>query len=157
MPITALQRLCPLLLPAGAARLPALVARRRACQEVQPRHVPAQHALQAVLDQRIEDAAVSNLDVELRVVAAGLGVSVTPRHVALRSEKLRDLCVIPVTDAGAKRRFAICFRDPETLSPAALRMVEVLASRAGSERGAIAARHGTRRPTKGMRIDASRT
>lgn len=75
-------------------------------------------------------AIVSNFDAELRVVAAGLGISVTPRQVALRSERLRDLSVVPLNDAWAKRRFAVCFRDPEDLSPAASRMVEFLASKA---------------------------
>jgi len=76
-------------------------------------------------------AIVSNFDAELRVVAAGLGISVIPRQVAVRSEKLREIAVIALTDAWAKRRFAICFRDPETLSPAAWRMIDFLAARAG--------------------------
>jgi DNA-binding transcriptional LysR family regulator len=76
-------------------------------------------------------AIVSNFDAELRVVAAGLGISVIPRQVAARFEKLRDISVVGLTDAWAQRRFAVCFRDRATLSPAALRMVEFLASKAG--------------------------
>jgi DNA-binding transcriptional LysR family regulator len=76
-------------------------------------------------------AIVSNFGAELRVVAAGLGISVIPRQVAVRSEKLREICVIGLTDVWAKRRFAVCFREPATLSPAGLRMVDFLASKAG--------------------------
>lgn len=73
---------------------------------------------------------VTNFDAELRAVAAGLGVSVTPMQVALRSAKVRDISVVPLTDSWATRRFAVCFRDPETLSPSALRMVNFLVSKA---------------------------
>jgi len=93
-------------------------------------------------------AIVSNFDAELRVVAAGLGISVIPKQVALRSEKLREISVLALSDAWAKRQFAVCFRDRETLLPAASRMVEFLASRAASDQGATGARHGTRRPTR---------
>jgi hypothetical protein len=48
----------------------------------------------------------------LRVVAAGLGGSVIPRQVAARSEKLRDICVIALTDACAKRRFPSASASP---------------------------------------------
>jgi DNA-binding transcriptional LysR family regulator len=76
-------------------------------------------------------AIVSNFDAELRVVAAGLGISVIPRQVAARFERLREICVVGLTDSWARRRFAVCFRSPETLTPAALRMVEFLGSKAG--------------------------
>ena len=75
-------------------------------------------------------AIVSTFDAELRVVAAGLGVSVIPRQIATRYEALRDIRVIRLTDAWARRRFAVCFRDRASLQPAALRRVEFLASRA---------------------------
>jgi len=78
---------------------------------------------------------LTNFDAELRAVAAGLGVSVTPKQVALRSAMVREISVVELTEDWAKRRFAICFRDPETLSPAALRMVDFLASKAVSEQG----------------------
>jgi DNA-binding transcriptional LysR family regulator len=78
-------------------------------------------------------AIVSNFDAELRVVAAGLGISITPRQIAKRYEKLHGIRVIGLSDAFADRRFAVCFRGLEHLQPAALRLVEFLEARAGAE------------------------
>lgn len=75
-------------------------------------------------------AIVSNFDAELRVVAAGLGISITPRQIAKRYEKLYGIRVIALSDAFAERRFAICFREPDHLQPAALRLVDFLEARA---------------------------
>lgn len=75
---------------------------------------------------------MSNFDAELRVVAAGLGVSVIPRQVAARYQTLRNIRVVGLSDAWARRRFAVCFREPASLQPAAQRMVEFLASKAAS-------------------------
>ena len=94
-------------------------------------------------------AIVTNFEAELRVVAAGLGVSVTPKQVALRSQNAGEITVVALTDSWARRRFAVCFRDPETLSPAALRMVEFLASKVASEQDAAPRRHASKRPAKG--------
>lgn len=91
---------------------------------------------------------VTNFDAELRAVAAGLGVSVTPKQVAVRSAKVREISVVALTDAWAKRRFAVCFRDAEALSPAALRMLEFLASKAASEKDAGPRLHATKRSAK---------
>lgn len=77
-------------------------------------------------------AIVSNFDAELRVVAAGLGISVIPRQVAMRHEQMRDIRVVALTDAWAKRRFAVCFRDAATLQPAARRMIEFLETKAAA-------------------------
>ena len=75
-------------------------------------------------------AIVSNFDAELRVVAAGLGISITPRQIAMRYEKLYGIRVIDLSDAYAERRFAICFHAGQGLQPAAARLVDFLASRA---------------------------
>lgn len=75
-------------------------------------------------------AIVSNFDAELRVVAAGLGISITPRQIAKRYEKLYGIRVVALSDSFAERRFAICFREPDHLQPAALRLVDFLEARA---------------------------
>jgi len=75
-------------------------------------------------------AIVSNFDAELRVVAAGLGISITPRQIAKRYEKLYGIRVISLSDAFSDRRFAICFRGRDSLQPAALRLVDFLGARA---------------------------
>lgn len=75
-------------------------------------------------------AIVSNFDAELRVVAAGLGISITPRQIAKRYEKLYGIRVISLSDTFSNRSFAICFRGRDSLQPAALRLVDFLEARA---------------------------
>ena len=72
---------------------------------------------------------VSSFDAALRVVAAGLGIGVIPRQVTRGFNERHGIKVIPLTDAWAQRRFAVCFRERAALTPAALRMVEYLAAR----------------------------
>lgn len=76
---------------------------------------------------------VSNFDAALRVVEADLGISVIPRQIALRYEREQRLRVIELTDAWAKRRFAVCFRDKASMQPAAVRLVEFLVSKAAGD------------------------
>jgi DNA-binding transcriptional LysR family regulator len=74
---------------------------------------------------------VSNFDAALRVVAAGLGISVIPRQIGAAFARSAPVKVITLTDSWAQRRFAICFRAGATLPPAAQRMADFLAARAG--------------------------
>jgi DNA-binding transcriptional LysR family regulator len=53
------------------------------------------------------------------VVRAKLGICVVPAEVAAPYAQTYSLRVIPLTDAWAQRRFALCFRDEQALSPAA--------------------------------------
>lgn len=71
-------------------------------------------------------AVVSNFDAAFRVVAADLGISVVPAEVGLGYERMMQVRLIPLTDAWARRRFVVCFRDFDALQPAAQRMVEHL-------------------------------
>lgn len=80
-----------------------------------------------VLSYRI---VVSNFDAALRVVTARLGISVIPRQVARMHEKQGQVAVVALSDAWAKRRFAILFREEASLAPAAKQMVDFLAGRA---------------------------
>jgi DNA-binding transcriptional LysR family regulator len=73
-------------------------------------------------------AIVSSFDAVLRVVAAELGVGVVPLGVGRRSAL--DLRLLPLEDGWAERRFAICFRDLDSLPPASQRLVEHLQLRA---------------------------
>lgn len=70
---------------------------------------------------------VSNFEASLRVVRAKLGISVIPREIAAASAGTMGLKVIPLQDAWAKRRFAICYRDRESLSKAAHMLLDFLA------------------------------
>lgn len=88
-------------------------------------------------------AIVSNFDAEIRAVAAGLGISVTPQPIAERYAALYPIRVVPLSDAWAARRFAISFRDFETLQPAAQSLVAFLQAR-----GEAPAATPTRRPRR---------
>lgn len=79
-------------------------------------------------------AVVSTFDASLRCVQAGLGVAVVPREVAERAGDLARMKIVPLKDAWARRRFAICYRDPAQLSPAARLLVDHLGQVAGRGR-----------------------
>mgnify|MGYP006189931413 CR=1 FL=1 len=71
---------------------------------------------------------VSNFDAALRVVRANLAISVVPREVAAPFAQTAPVRIVPLSDAWAQRRFAICYRDEQALSPAAQLLVKHLAS-----------------------------
>jgi DNA-binding transcriptional LysR family regulator len=75
---------------------------------------------------------VSNFDAAFRVVAANLGISVIPAEVCGAVATTLGIKVIPLTDAWAERRFAVCFRDYGALQPAARRLVDHLVERASA-------------------------
>ena len=64
-------------------------------------------------------AVVSTFDASLRCVRANLGIAVVPREVAEPVAAGFGVKVVQLSDAWAERRFALCFRDAEKLSPAA--------------------------------------
>ena len=78
-------------------------------------------------------AVVSTFDAALRCVRANLGVAVVPREIAQPVASTFGVCVVPLSDAWARRRFAICFRNAQLLSPAARLLVEHLERLAASE------------------------
>lgn len=75
---------------------------------------------------------VSNFDAALRVVRANLAISVVPREVAEPFAAATGVRVVPLSDPWAQRRFAICFRSAEQLTPAARLLVEHLAQSSGA-------------------------
>lgn len=78
---------------------------------------------------------VSNFDGAMRVVRANLGVSVIPREVAAPQVAAGHLVAVPLQDAWARRRFALCFRERHQLSAAAAHLLDFLAERAAAEAG----------------------
>ena len=76
---------------------------------------------------------VSNFDAALRVVRANLAISVVPREVAAPFAQTAPVRVVPLSDAWAQRRFAICYRDEQALSPAAQLLVQHLARASAQE------------------------
>jgi DNA-binding transcriptional LysR family regulator len=103
--------------------------------------LPASSAVQLMLVQAAAAAGqsvrfrveVSTFEAALRVVRAGLGISVVPQEVARPLALAFNLSIIPLTDAWARRRFAICFQDERSLSVAAKQLAEHLAE-AGRQR-----------------------
>jgi len=75
---------------------------------------------------------VSSFDAALRVVAADLGVSVVPFEVGRRAAASADVSLVPISDAWAERRFAVCFRQREALPPASRRLLDHLEARAAA-------------------------
>jgi len=73
---------------------------------------------------------VTNFEAALRVVRAGLAISVVPREVAGDFTRAYGLKLLPLDEAWAQRRFIICFRDEEALPPAAQLLVEHLTAHA---------------------------
>ncbi|MGO4302047.1 LysR family transcriptional regulator [Cupriavidus sp. RAF12] len=96
--------------------------------------MPAQTAVQtmltryaAILRRRLTfRAVVSTFDAALRCVRANLGIAVLPAEIAEPVAGAFGVRIIPLSDEWARRRFAICFRNIELLSPAARLLVDYL-------------------------------
>lgn len=73
---------------------------------------------------------VTNFEAALRVVRAGLAISLVPREVANGFGDLSHLRIVELEDAWAVRRFIVCFRDATTLAPAAQLLLDHLTSQA---------------------------
>lgn len=76
---------------------------------------------------------VSTFDAACRIVAANLGIAIVPREAAAPYVKALGLCLVPLADAWAKRRFVICTRSPEALSATARLLVGHLQQRAQAD------------------------
>lgn len=71
---------------------------------------------------------VTNFEAALRVVRAGLAISLVPREVAEPMAATYGLKLLALDEPWAQRRFIICFRDQQALSPSALQLLDYLAS-----------------------------
>jgi DNA-binding transcriptional LysR family regulator len=72
----------------------------------------------------------ATFDAALRVVRSRLAIAVLPAELSTPYADAFGLRVIPLTDAWARRRFAICCRDPQALTPAARLLVDHLVASA---------------------------
>ncbi len=77
---------------------------------------------------------VATFDAALRVVRAGLAISVLPAELARPYADAFGLCVVPLADDWARRRFAIATRGDDTLTLAARLLVEHLGAAGRLER-----------------------
>ena len=71
---------------------------------------------------------VTNFEAALRVVRAGLAISLVPREVAEGPAGTLGLRLVPLAEDWAERRFIVCYREAASLTPAAQALVEHLAS-----------------------------
>jgi DNA-binding transcriptional LysR family regulator len=102
--------------------------------------LPINSAVQVMLQRHaaqlgrklIHRVIVTNFEAALRVVRAGLAISLVPREVAAAPSREYNLKTIPLAEPWAERRFIICFRSAEALSPAAQLLVEHLAGAAAA-------------------------
>ncbi len=76
-------------------------------------------AAAAVGKRVLHRVVVTNFEAALRVVRANLAICVVPREVAEAYLEIYGLRCIPLDELWARRRFAICYRDGESLSAAA--------------------------------------
>lgn len=75
---------------------------------------------------------VTNFEAALRVVRAGLAVSLVPREVAEVQAAAYGVKLVPLDEPWARRRFIACYRDEASLTPAAQLLLDHLESKAGS-------------------------
>lgn len=73
---------------------------------------------------------VSNFEAALRVVRAGLAISLVPREVVSGWAGNGGVKFVPLAEGWAERRFIVCFRDEAALTPAAQLLLDHLAGRA---------------------------
>jgi DNA-binding transcriptional LysR family regulator len=73
---------------------------------------------------------VTNFEAALRVVRAGLAISLVPREVAQDAARQGGIKLVRLVEPWAERRFIICFRDEAALTPAAQLLVDHLAAQA---------------------------
>ena len=71
---------------------------------------------------------VTNFEAALRVVRAGLAISLVPREVAEPLTGAYRLRLVDLDEPWAERRFIICFREAQALTPSAQLLLDYLAS-----------------------------
>ncbi len=69
---------------------------------------------------------VTNFEAALRVVRAGLAIAIVPREVTTLHAQAWGLKVLPLQEAWARRRFVLCHRGEDSLTPAARLLLDAL-------------------------------
>jgi DNA-binding transcriptional LysR family regulator len=96
--------------------------------------LPVTSAVQVMLQREaaqlgravVNRVVVSSFEAAFRVVRAGLAISVVPAEVASLYARAYGLKIVPLAEDWAQRRFIVCFRDAQALSPAAQLLVDHL-------------------------------
>jgi DNA-binding transcriptional LysR family regulator len=100
--------------------------------------LPVNSAVQVMLQRHaarrgrtlIHRVVVTNFEAALRVVRAGLAISLVPREVVPPGAESLGLRLVPLAEPWAERRFILCHRDGQALAPAAQLLVDYLAAQA---------------------------
>ncbi|MBD8050045.1 LysR family transcriptional regulator [Limnohabitans radicicola] len=71
---------------------------------------------------------VTNFEAALRVVRAGLAIALVPREVTGLYAEAYGLAVLPLQEPWSRRRFVLCHRGEEVLTPAALKLLDALSA-----------------------------
>ena len=71
---------------------------------------------------------VTNFEAALRVVRAGLAITVVPREVADVYAQTHGVVILALREPWARRRFVLCHRGEEALTPAAMQLLQALAA-----------------------------
>lgn len=98
--------------------------------------LPVNSAVQVMLQRKAaavgaqvrRRVVVTNFEAALRVVRAGLAISVVPRETAELQAQAYGLKLVPLDETWAVRRFVICYRAEEQLTHAAQLLVRHLES-----------------------------
>jgi DNA-binding transcriptional LysR family regulator len=96
--------------------------------------LPVTSAVQVMLQREaaqlgravVNRVVVRSFEAAFRVVRAGLAISVVPAEVASLYAGAYGLKIVPLAEDWAQRRFIVCFRDAQALSPAAQLLVDHL-------------------------------
>ncbi len=129
-----------IVVPAGHA-----LARRRSVRfehTLDYEHVslPINSAVQVRLQQQAAGlgktlrhrVVVTNFEAALRVVRAGLALSLVPREIAEPVARAHGLPLLDLDEPWADRRFVVCFRDAAALTPSARLLLDHLSVQAST-------------------------
>ena len=106
-------------------------------QVIMPIHSAVEVMLQreaSLLGKRLmHRVIVTNFEAAMRVVRADLAIAVVPREVTPLHAQAWGLKILPLIEPWAKRRFVLCHRGEDTLTPAAQLLLKALAAYADDE------------------------
>lgn len=75
---------------------------------------------------------VTNFEAALRVVRAGLAIALVPREVTTLYAQAYGLEILPLQESWSRRRFILCHRGEDSLTPAALLLLNALTAPAAT-------------------------
>ena len=106
-------------------------------QVIMPIHSAVEVMLQreaTLLGKRLmHRVIVTNFEAAMRVVRADLAIAVVPREVTPLHAQAWGLKILPLMEPWARRRFVLCHRGEDSLTPAAQLLLDALAAYAAED------------------------